>query len=165
MSEPIQLLSNTPDEVLIRQLCQSLLESWGDGDGYAYAAHFTEDSDYIAFDGTHYKGREANAIAHQYLFDTWLKGTRLTGQVERIRFLRPDVAIVHLTGGMLMTPRSASADISSRLTQAKRPSIQTLIAVKRDGKWQFTAFHNCRIQARNGLQNLLFGIATRIFHR
>jgi uncharacterized protein (TIGR02246 family) len=156
MSEPIQLRSNTPDEMPIRQLCQSLLQSWGNGDGHAYAAHFTEDSDYIAFDGTHYKGREENAIVHQHLFETWLKGTRLTGQVERIRFLSPDIAIVHLTGGMLMTSHS---------TQAKRPSIQTLVAVKRDQNWQFTAFHNCRIQPRNGFQNALFGIATRVFHR
>jgi uncharacterized protein (TIGR02246 family) len=156
MIEPTQLPSNTDDEVIIRNLCQSLLQSWGDGDGHAYAAHFTEDSDYIAFDGTYYKGREENAIAHQYLFDTWLKGTRLAGQVERIRFLKSDVAIVHLTGGMVMTPGSM---------QAKRPSIQTLVAVKQDGIWQFTAFHNCRIQQRNRLQNVLFGIATRIFHR
>ncbi|MBD3881605.1 SgcJ/EcaC family oxidoreductase [Phormidium tenue FACHB-886] len=155
MSKPTQLPSHTDDEVLIRNLCQSLLQSWGNGDGHAYAAHFTEDSDYIAFDGTHYKGREENAIAHQYLFETWLKDTRLAGQVERIRFLSRDVAIVHLAGGMLMTPKSM---------QAKRPSIQTLVAVKQDGNWQFTAFHNCRIQQRNGLQNILFGIATRIFH-
>lgn len=67
------------DEMAIRDLFQRLLDSWGSGDGYAYAAHFTQDSDYVAFDGTHYKGCEENAIVHQQLFNTWLKGTRLNG--------------------------------------------------------------------------------------
>ena len=102
-----QPLSNAyaEDEGLILTLFQSLLVSWGSGDGYAYASHFTPDSDYVAFDGTHRKGREENAIAHQQLFDSWLKGTRLTG-VKSIRFLSPEIAIVHAVGGTLMTKAS-----------------------------------------------------------
>lgn len=148
--------ADADDEVLIRTLFQKLLDSWGRGDGYAYANHFTLDSDYIAFDGTHRKGCEENAVAHQQLFDTWLKGTRLTGQIKGIRFLSPEIAIVHAVGGMLMTKHS---------TQPKRQSIQTLIAVKNAGSWRFTAFHNCRVQQRNWLQSLILGLFTRLFHR
>jgi uncharacterized protein (TIGR02246 family) len=144
------------DEASIRTLFQNLLDSWGSGDGYAYANHFTLDSDYVAFDGTHRKGREENAIAHQQLFNTWLKGTRLTGHVEGMRFLSPEIAIVHAVGGMLMTKHS---------TQPTRQSIQTLIAVKNDGSWRFAAFHNCRVQQRNWLENIIFGLSTRILHR
>ncbi len=144
------------DEGLIRSLFQNLLDSWGSGDGYAYASHFTPDSDYIAFDGTHRKGREENAAAHQQLFETWLKGTRLTGQIKGIRFLSPEIAIVHAAGGMLMTKHS---------TQPKRQSIQTLIAVKNASTWRFTAFHNFRVQHRNWLQSIIFGLFTRLFHR
>lgn len=148
--------AHADDEGLIRTLFQKLLDSWGSGDGYAYASHFTPDSDYVAFDGTHRKGREANAVAHQQLFDTWLKGTRLTGQIEGIRFLSPEIAIVHVVGGMLMTKHS---------TQPKRQSIQTLIAVKEDRGWLFTAFHNCRVQQRSWLESMIFGLSTRLFHR
>jgi hypothetical protein len=49
--------------------------------------------------------------------------------------------------------------------RAGRDSIQTLVAVKRDGAWRFTAFHNNRIQRRNALHYLIFGIATRLFGR
>lgn len=153
-THPHALVSDAADEQSIRELFQRLLDSWSDGT--AYAANFTQESDYVAFDGTHYKGREENAAVHQQLFNTWLKGTRLTGQIERIRFLHPEIAIVHATGGMLMTQQS---------TQAKRPSIQTLVAVKQEGRWQFTAFHNSRIQRRNRLQNAIFGISTLILHR
>ena len=143
------------DEAAIRDLFAELLAAWGRGDGHAYGAIFTEDADYVAFDGSRTKGRAAIAESHQRLFDTWLKGTRLVGQVESLRFLGPDVALVHATGAMLMPGKDRPV----------RPSIQTLVAVKRDGTWRFAAFHNTRIVHRNALQWLLFGIATKVFGR
>lgn len=81
------------DEVTIRQLFQSMLENWDRGDATAYAEHFHEDADYIAFDGVNQKGRAAIIAAHQPLFDKWLKGSRLTGQIDSLHFLAPDVAL------------------------------------------------------------------------
>jgi len=37
-------------------------------------------------------------LLDQQLFDTWLRGTRLTGWIEAVRFLGPDVALLHATG-------------------------------------------------------------------
>src|SRR3954470_16222946 len=127
---------NSTDEAAIRDLYQQLLDAWGRGDGRAYAAQLTEDADYVAFEGSHTKGRQEIASSHQLLFDRWLKGTRLTGRIESIRFLSLEVCLVHATGRTLfpgeMNPRSS------------RDSIQTLVATKRDGIWRFTAFHNNR---------------------
>ena len=141
------------DEAAIRELFLELLAAWGRGDGQAYGAIFTEEADYVAFDGSRTKGRAAIAESHQRLFDTWLKGTRLVGQIEGLRFLGPDAALVHATGATLMPGKERPV----------RPSIQTLVAVKRDGRWLFTAFHNTRIVHRNALQWLLYGIATKVF--
>jgi uncharacterized protein (TIGR02246 family) len=152
-----ELAAASADEAAIWALFEELLDAWGRGDGLAYAALFTADADYLAFDGSHTKGQQAIASAHQQLFDTWLKGTRLVGQIDSLRFLAPDVALVHATGGTLFSGQPAS--------RARRPSIQTLVAVKRAGQWRFTAFHNNRIQHRNGLQWFLFGLTTRLFHR
>jgi uncharacterized protein (TIGR02246 family) len=143
------------DEVAIRALVQELLDAWGRGDGRAYGALFTDDADYVAFDGSRTVGREAIAASHQRLFGTWLKGTRLVGQVEGARFVGPDVALVHATGATLMPGKDRPV----------RPSIQTLVAVRRDGGWRFAAFHNTRIVRRNAPQWLLFGIATKLFRR
>jgi hypothetical protein len=44
-------------------------------------------------------------------------------------------------------------------------AVQTLVAVKQDGIWHFTAFHNCRIQEHGWFQTLVFAISTSIFHR
>jgi uncharacterized protein (TIGR02246 family) len=154
---PAAVIDNAADEAAIRALFQNLLDSWGRGDGAAYGDQFTEDADYVAFDGSHTRGRRQIAASHQQLFDTWLKGTRLTGEITGIRFLSPEVALVHATGGTLMPGRSEAKPV--------RPSIQTLVAVKRDGRWRFTAFHNTRIKSWNTLQYALFGIATKVFRR
>ena len=64
------------DETAVRGLFQRALDAWGRGDGSAYGALFTDDAEYVAFDGSRTVGRQAIAESHQRLFDTWLKGTR-----------------------------------------------------------------------------------------
>ncbi len=143
------------DTSAIRALFAELIAAWERGDGHAYGSLFTDEADYVAFDGSHTRGRRVIAESHQKLFDTWLKGTRLTGRIEGPRFLGPDVALVLATGATLMPGKNRPV----------RPSIQTLVAVRRDGTWLFTAFHNTRIVHRNALQWMLFGIATKVFGR
>jgi uncharacterized protein (TIGR02246 family) len=160
-NRPDQAVSGTAtagsaDEAAIRDLFQQLLDAWGRGDGRAYGALFTEDADYVAFDGSRTRGRHQIATSHQDLFDKW-KGTRLTGQVDSLRFLGPDVALVHATGGTLFP--------GQRDPRPRRPSIQTLVATKRDGTWRFTAFHNCRIVHRSPLQWMLYGLSARVLKR
>lgn len=130
--------SRGTDEAAIRDLFGQLLDAWGRGDGDAYGALFTDDADYVAFDGTHTKGRTAIAASHQALFDTHLKGTRLTGAISAVRFVAPDVALVLASGGTIMRGRSTPSP--------ERDSIQTLLAIKRSGTWRFTAFHNARVR-------------------
>jgi uncharacterized protein (TIGR02246 family) len=140
--------ATTQDEAAIRQLVENLVSNWKKGDGGAYAAQFTEDSDYIAFDGTHFKGREANAEAHQKLFDTFLKGSTLEQQrITDLRFLKPEVAVLHMVGTVKLKWQKKPAP--------GRLSLQTLVAVKENTEWKFAAFHNTRIQKRNWFMNLL----------
>jgi uncharacterized protein (TIGR02246 family) len=145
------------DEAAILDLFRNLLDDWGRADGDAYGSRFTEDADYVAFEGTHTTGRKVIAASHQQLFDKWLKGTRLVGVVESVRFLGPDVALVHATGSTIFPGEDKP--------RPSRDSIQTLVAVKRDGRWIFTAFHNTRIVRRGPLGWILYGIVTRFFRR
>ena len=145
------------DETAVRGAFQRLLDAWARGDGPGYGAGFTDDADYVAFDGSRTVGRPAIADSHQRLFGTWLRGTRLTGRIETVRFLGPDVALVHATGGTIFAGEAAP--------RPSRDSIQTLVAVRRDGEWRFTAFHNTRILRRGKLQWMLYGIAAKLFRR
>ena len=133
---------HTEDERAIRDLFRELLDDWSRGDGDAYGSRFTEDADYVAFDGTHTKGRSDIAASHQQLFDKYLKGTRLTGRIESVRFLGPDTALVHAVGGTVMRGKTRPSP--------ERNSIQTLVAVRRDDQWRFAAFHNSRVRPISG---------------
>jgi len=130
------------DELKIRALFEDLLGDWGRGDGEAYGSRFTEDADYVAFDGTHTRGRQEIAASHQRLFDRFLKGTRLTGRLLSIRFPSPDVALVHATGGTVMRGKTKPSP--------ERNSIQTLVAVREGADWRLAAFHNSRVRPIGG---------------
>jgi len=126
------------DEAAIRAIYQQKIDGWNSGNGKAFAAPYTEDSDYIGFDGTYLKGREEIASLHQMLFDKFVKGSRLVGKIRRIRFLTSNIAIVVAVGGTVMAGQS---DIDP-----ERNSIHMLVAIKQNGKWHFTAFQNSRAQ-------------------
>jgi uncharacterized protein (TIGR02246 family) len=128
----------TADEAAVRDLYQELMDGWNRGSGDAFAAAFTDDGDLVAFDGTHFKGREEIAPFHQELFDKWMKGTRLVGRVEDVRFLSPDVVLMHAIGGTVMRGKSEPSP--------ERDSIQTLVAVRQDDKWRLAAFQNTRVR-------------------
>lgn len=76
-------MSATEDEAAVRALYRDLMDGWNKGSADAFAAPFADDGDLIGFDGTHLKGRREIATFHQPLFDKWLKGTRLVGEVRR----------------------------------------------------------------------------------
>ena len=66
----------------------------------------------------------------------FLKGSRLVGKVRSLRFATPDVAVMHTVGGTVM---AGQTDL-----EPERNSTQTLVAVKRNGKWILAAFQNTR---------------------
>jgi uncharacterized protein (TIGR02246 family) len=133
-----KITTNPADEAAVRTLYQELMDGWNRGSGGAFAAVFTEDGDLVAFDGTHLKGRKEIAPFHQELFDRWLKGTRLVGQVQDVRFLSPDVALIHAVGSTVMRGKSGPSP--------ERDSIQTLVATHQDGEWRLAAFQNTRVR-------------------
>lgn len=155
-----QPTSQSDDEGAVRGLYEQLMDGWNQGSGAAYAAVFAGDGDLIGFDGTHLKGRQKIAPFHQRLFETYLKGTRLVGQVTGVRSLSPDVALMHAVGGTVMRGKSKPSPA--------RDSIQTLVAVKRGGEWRLAAFQNTRVRhmgrsARNTLIWLFTDLLWRLF--
>lgn len=116
-----------------------LTAAWNAGDGAAYGGHFTNDCDYIAFDGTHLRGREQNISLHQRLYDTVLRGSRLEFEDDiDVRLLADGVALVHAKGSVRM-PWQATLP-------AERRSIQTYVMVRQPDAWRVAVFHNTRIR-------------------
>ena len=136
MNQHSQTLPSAADEAAIRAIYQQLMDGWNAGSGDAFASLFEEDGDLVGFDGTHFKGRQEIALFHQRLFDMFLKGSRLVGKVRSVRFLTSDIAVMHAIGGTVM---AGQTDLDP-----ERNSVQTLVAVKRNGKWSLAAFQNTR---------------------
>lgn len=131
-------MTSPTDDHALGSLYASLMRAWTDGDAEAYGACFTDDADYVSFDGTLAQGRTAIVRAHDALFRGVLAGSALVGEVEDVRFLGAGFAVVHATGSVLMPWRT-------RLPQ-RRLSRQTLIAVERHGHWLWTSLHNTRVR-------------------
>jgi uncharacterized protein (TIGR02246 family) len=139
MSHPPISKRSTDDESVVRSLYFQMIDGWNKGSGDAFAAPFAEDGDLVGFDGMHLRGRQEIASFHQQLFDTFVKGSRLVGKIRNVRFLTPDVAIMHAVGGTIM---DGQTDI-----EPERNSVHTLVAMKgNDGKWRLAAFQNTRAQ-------------------
>lgn len=126
------------DDEQLTDLFQRMRQAWTDGDAQAYGACFTADADYVSFDGTRAVGRAPMVEAHDRLFRGVLTGSSLVGQIESIRYLGADVALVHATGSVLVAWRS-------RLPK-RRLSRQTLVATRTPDGWRFAALQNTRVR-------------------
>lgn len=133
---------NAADEAAIRALAQKCAEAWNRGSGEAFAAQFAEDSDYVVVNGMYIKGRQQNASGHQQIFDTIYKGTRLWIEAKSVRFLRPDVALMHSTSKILRPGESETSPVPE--------AIQTWTVSKHGDAWLVDAFHNTPIQRQDG---------------
>ncbi|HET9474314.1 MAG TPA: SgcJ/EcaC family oxidoreductase [Steroidobacteraceae bacterium] len=131
-------MSFTSDAEAVRTLYHQLMDGWNKGSAVEFAAPFADEFDFIAFDGVRFQRREELVRFHQPLFKTHLRGTRLVGEVTDVRFVSPDVAVMHATGGTI--PRGATRPAP------ERASIQTLVATRRGDAWQLVAFQNTRVR-------------------
>ncbi|MGI0001656.1 MAG: SgcJ/EcaC family oxidoreductase [Nitrososphaeraceae archaeon] len=130
---------STDDEAEIRSLYFQMIDGWNKGNGDLFASPFAEDGDLVGFDGTHLKGRQQIASFHQQLLETYVKGSRLVEKIRDVRFLTPNVAIMHAVGGTIMKEKT---DL-----EPERNSIQTLVFKKgNDDRWCVAAFQNTRVQ-------------------
>lgn len=128
----------TESDAQLHALFARMCQAWTSGDARAYGDCFTSDVDYVGYDGVHVRGRDPMAALHDRLFRGVLLGSALVGEVAALRYLRPDVAVVHGTGSVLTPWRS-------RLPTRRR-SYQTMVAVREPDGWRFAAFHNSRVR-------------------
>jgi uncharacterized protein (TIGR02246 family) len=135
----------------ILDLCARLSDAWDRNDAGAYAALFTRDSDYVAFDGSRLIGRAANEAHHAALFETVLKDSRLVFDGADLRYVGNDVALLHTTGTVLLPWQKQARN---------RRSIQTMVLVREMGAWRIAAFHNSRIRPVPAPDSLALRVAT-----
>ena len=128
--------SRSDDENAIRRLCLERIERFNNKHESPLAAEFTPDADFVNVYGMWRKGAiEIEARQGERML-TVLSEAQITLLDLRVRFVRPDVAIVHQTHEMagMLTPQG------QKMPPHRERSIRVL--VKEQGKWLTTAFHN-----------------------
>ena len=124
------------DADAIRAIHQRMIDAWNAGDAVAFAAPFTDEADFVAFEGTHLKGRREIASFHRQIFDTVVKGTRLQGEVKFVRFLTAVLAVMHSVVRVTLRGQTEASP--------SRDSMQLTVVVKRNGEWRSEGLMNAR---------------------
>lgn len=134
-----QKTDKTADTAAIRAGVEQMVKGWNAKSGEEFAKPFAPDADYVVINGMQIKGRTAIAKGHQEIFDTIYKNTTLALSTDSIRFLRSDVAVVHISG-TATTSQEGTPEL--RVNGARI----TLVMTKQNGKWEIAAFQNTRIE-------------------
>ena len=132
------------DEGRIRQIIAEEEKAWNQGDAKAYASHFAEEGGFTNVLGTVYYGRRAFEERHASVFATVFKGTSLRMTVQKIRFIRPDIAIVdidtEMTGFKALPP-----GIHAATDGVLRTRLQQVMS-KESGDWWIASYHNIDVK-------------------
>ncbi|MBW4511772.1 MAG: SgcJ/EcaC family oxidoreductase [Scytonematopsis contorta HA4267-MV1] len=136
MNSQTDQTTTTADESAIRAFPRQMIDAWNRGSGEAFAAPFSETADFIAFEGTHLKGRKEIAAFHQQTFDTVVKGTRLEGEVNFVRFVNPKLALMNAFIRVILPGQTG--------TSPSRDSLPLYVVTKRDEGWQIEGLLNAR---------------------
>ena len=124
----------SPDEVAIQEIVKQMETGWNTKSGASFAKPFAADADYVIINGMHIRGYDAIAKGHQEIFDTIYKDTTLTLIVKQIRFLRPDVALVHVSGHR-----------NSPQPHLRAEATLVMVMTKNDGSWKIASFQNTQV--------------------
>jgi uncharacterized protein (TIGR02246 family) len=127
------------DEAAIRAVVKGVEDGWNAHDGKAFAAGFAPDADYVVVNGMYIKGRDAIAQGHTQIFTTFYKESRNAATVKGVRFLRPDVAVVHVEWNLEVSPGGEKAR-----------AMNTIVMTKDGGKWSIAAVHNTPVMPPGG---------------
>ena len=100
------------------------------------ASLFARDADFVNVNGTWLKGVANIESGRRSAFETRLKNARTRSVDVHVRFVRPDVAIVHATS------ETAGITASDGREFPPQRELNVRVFVKEEGRWLVTVFHN-----------------------
>ena len=124
------------DEAAIRENVRQMEAGWNTKSGALFAKPFAEDADYVVINGMYFQGRATIERAHQQIFDTIYKNARVSLSVKQIRFLRPDVAVVHV---------NSHKDAPENEREFVIDAMVSMVMTKDKQGWRIAAFQNTQI--------------------
>jgi uncharacterized protein (TIGR02246 family) len=138
------LPADIEDNSAIAAVISGLERAWAAGNGQKWASYFAEDAYFTAWFGLYLRGGEAIADVHQEIFGSFYKSTELRLDVRDVRFLRADVAVVHLDG-RVVGPGEHSPE--------QPQFVPVAVMTKEKGCWRVAVFHNTKNSVDEHLDN------------
>ena len=122
-------------------LTDRFLAGWNAHDAHVLASAFAPDADFTNVRGVSASGRENIEQFHAQAFQKMFMQSHQTAEVKKIRFLKPDVAVVDVRWEMTgaLTPDGISRPI--------RTGLLDLVFTSTSGSWLITVMHNVDLTA------------------
>jgi uncharacterized protein (TIGR02246 family) len=130
------------DEKAIRDIETQWEAAWNQHDVAAMARNYAPDSDAINLAGEWFKGRAAFVKSLEELHSDKVRGSVWQTEQTDIRFLTPEIAIVHV---YINSHGDRNPDGTP---MPRRHAILTRVEVKRDGRWLIVASQATNIVPR-----------------
>ena len=118
----------------VRAVLDEVYVAWADNGADAFVAPYAQTATAV-LPGTYLPDREAIRATMATLFAGELNGSKGLHEVQTIRFVGSDVAVVISKGAMLLAGQT-EPDAANR-------ALETWVLASQDGTWRVQAFHNC----------------------
>jgi uncharacterized protein (TIGR02246 family) len=132
------------DEEAIKGVIAEMTDGFNRHDAEAATRMYTPDADFVSVRGEEASGRSAIEKGLAAILATRAREATLKTEDVRIRFVRPDVVIAHVTNEL----SGLVAPSGQKLPSQHELSIR--VFVKDNGTWRVTAFHNTMIRPFEG---------------
>jgi uncharacterized protein (TIGR02246 family) len=129
--------NHAADEAAINAvITDRFLAGWNAHDAHLFASAFAPDADFTNVRGMSASGRENIEQFHAQAFQKMFMQSHQTAEVKKIRFLKPDVAVVDVRWEMTgaLTPDGVSRPV--------RTGLLDLVFTSSSGSWLITVMHN-----------------------
>lgn len=131
--------SQAADEAAVRAVASSFVDTWNRHDMQAFAAVFADDADFVNVIGLWWQGRAEIQREHEALHATRMKNSYLAANETAVRFLRPDVAVVHVRWELVGDTGLEGEPLPPR------KGILTQVLAKQGDRWLITSAQNTDI--------------------
>ncbi|CAL8474823.1 SgcJ/EcaC family oxidoreductase [Caballeronia sp. S22] len=127
---------NLQDEAAIKRVVSEMTQGFNSHDAEAATRMYTTDADFVSVRGEVAKGREEIRKGLAAILSTRARNASLDTRAITIRFIRPDVALVHVDNEL-----RGLVNFEGQTLPAHR-ELSLRVFVKESGVWQVSAFQN-----------------------
>jgi uncharacterized protein (TIGR02246 family) len=132
------------DTAAIKGIVQGQAHAWNRGDAATFAARYSENGTFTNVIGQQIYGKAGFVAQHERIFSTIYKGSHNEFTVDKVLFLRQDVAVVNIDGVLKGATRVPPGLSAAEVNGEMHVKLQEVMTKEKDG-WWIAAFHNVAV--------------------